>query len=171
MAGSTTNFLWPFPVVGDPATVAPDMAALAAAADASLGNAFTAYTPTWTAVTTPPAIGNGTLFGRAKRFGKWGVYSITMVAGNTTTFGTGAWRFALPAGWQVFTLNTFAGMGNVFQTAGTITTTGAVLAVTVGPPGTLEFRPSGAAAAAGVTVPFAWTTLNYLQMSGVIELA
>jgi hypothetical protein len=170
MAGSTTNFLWPFPVVGDPANVAPDMASLAAAADASLGNAFTSYTPTWTCVTTPPSLGNGTLAGRFKRFGKWGIYNITLIAGNTTTFGTGSFRFALPAGWQVFALNTFNGTGSIFQATGSFTTSAVAAAAVAGPPSLLEIKSSGAGNSASGLIPFTWGTLCAIQMSGVIEL-
>lgn len=58
--------------------------------------AYTAYTPTWTASTTNPVIGNGSLSGRYVQVGKlvhcWGI----ITAGSTTTFGTGSYRFAIP---------------------------------------------------------------------------
>lgn len=60
------------------------------------GAAWTSYTPTWTAATTNPVLGNGTLVGRYKQFGKTVLVNITLTAGSTTTFGTGAYSFALP---------------------------------------------------------------------------
>ncbi len=54
------------------------------------------YTPVWQGTTTNPAIGNGLLYGRYARVGTTVFYNITMVAGSTTTFGTGAWVFTLP---------------------------------------------------------------------------
>jgi len=55
-----------------------------------------AFTPTWTAVGTAPAIGNGTLTGGYRRIGQQVNFWIEFTAGSTTTFGTGAWRFTLP---------------------------------------------------------------------------
>lgn len=58
--------------------------------------AWTAYTPTWTGGTTNPVIGNGTLTGLYMQIGKTVFFRMRMVAGNTTTFGSGEYRFALP---------------------------------------------------------------------------
>ena len=54
------------------------------------------YTPTWTADTTNPAIGNGTLTGRYIVIGKLCTYVLGMVMGSTTTYGSGDWAFSLP---------------------------------------------------------------------------
>ena len=54
------------------------------------------YTPTWTAVTTNPVIGNGNLTGRYTIVGKTVTCRIELKAGSTTTFGSGVWRFSLP---------------------------------------------------------------------------
>jgi len=54
------------------------------------------YAVTWTAVSVNPAIGDGTLVGLFLQVGKVVDFSITMIAGSTTTFGTGAWIFTLP---------------------------------------------------------------------------
>ena len=55
-----------------------------------------AYTPTWTADTTNPAIGNGTLTGRYIVIGKLCTYVLGLVMGSTTTYGSGDWAFSLP---------------------------------------------------------------------------
>lgn len=55
-----------------------------------------AYTPTWTASTTNPALGNGTLTGRYTVLGKTCVGSIYLLMGSTTTYGSGAWALGLP---------------------------------------------------------------------------
>ncbi len=55
-----------------------------------------AYTPTWTAATTNPAIGNGTLTGRYIVIGKLCTYVLGLVMGTTTTYGSGNWAFSLP---------------------------------------------------------------------------
>jgi hypothetical protein len=56
------------------------------------------YTPSWAAIGgTQPAIGDGTLTGEYARIGDTIHYRITLVAGGTTTFGSGgAWTFSLP---------------------------------------------------------------------------
>jgi hypothetical protein len=59
------------------------------------------YTPTWAAAGTQPAIGNGTLTGRWKRVGNTVDFRILLIAGSTTTFGTGTWTWTLPNGWSV----------------------------------------------------------------------
>jgi hypothetical protein len=60
------------------------------------GSAWNTYTVSWTAETTNPAIGNGTITGRYYQLGKTVYLSVKLTAGSTTTFGTGAWRFSLP---------------------------------------------------------------------------
>lgn len=57
---------------------------------------WVAYTPSWTAATSNPAIGNGTLTGYWRRVGDTGYYRIQVKAGSTTTFGTGAYYFSIP---------------------------------------------------------------------------
>lgn len=59
---------------------------------------WTLAAPTWTATAGTPAIGNGTLTGRSRRIGQTNDFSINLVAGSTTTFGTAgaAFRFTIP---------------------------------------------------------------------------
>lgn len=54
------------------------------------------YTPAWTAATTNPALGNGTLLGSYVLHGGLCTVNIQLTIGSTTTFGTGVWRFGLP---------------------------------------------------------------------------
>lgn len=56
----------------------------------------TAYTPTWNASGVAPAIGNGTLTGSYVKWGRLVFFTMEMVAGTTTTFGTGTYEFGLP---------------------------------------------------------------------------
>lgn len=58
--------------------------------------AWNTYTPTWTTTGTAPALGNGTLSGRYCKNGRDVTLLITFLAGSTTTFGTGEFRFSLP---------------------------------------------------------------------------
>jgi hypothetical protein len=57
---------------------------------------FRPYTPTWTATTTNPTIGNGSLDGEWREFGDLVWLRIEMTAGSTTTFGSGFYGFSLP---------------------------------------------------------------------------
>jgi hypothetical protein len=54
------------------------------------------YTPTWTATTTNPTLGNGTLTGSYMQVGNLIAFTISLEFGSTTSGGTGNWRFALP---------------------------------------------------------------------------
>lgn len=73
---------------------------------AALSAAWTTYTPSWTAASVNPAIGNGTITGGYRRVGKTIEARIRVVAGSTTTFGTGQYYLSLPvsaaaSSWQV----------------------------------------------------------------------
>ncbi|MET9088151.1 hypothetical protein ABZX77_40780 [Streptomyces sp. NPDC004237] len=58
--------------------------------------AWTAYTPVWTSTGTAPAIVNGTLTGRYMKVGRTVTCEINLVAGSSTTFGTGNYSWSLP---------------------------------------------------------------------------
>lgn len=58
--------------------------------------AWASYTPTWTAATTNPSLGNGTLIGRHHKIGRTVLVQINLIPGSTTTFGSGNYSFALP---------------------------------------------------------------------------
>lgn len=60
---------------------------------------WTAYTPTWTADTTNPTLGDGALTGRYKQIGdKTYAIRIDLASGSTTNFGVNGWMFSLPPG-------------------------------------------------------------------------
>lgn len=63
----------------------------------AIGDAWTSYTPVWTAATTNPVLGNGTMGGAWMQAGKLTLFRINITAGSTTTFGTGGMRLTLPA--------------------------------------------------------------------------
>lgn len=63
----------------------------------AIGAAWTAYTPTWTATTTNPTLGNGTLTGDHMTAGKLVLFRITLTFGSTTTVGSGNYRFSAPS--------------------------------------------------------------------------
>ncbi len=63
----------------------------------AVSEAWTAYTPTWSGITTNPALGNGSFSGSAyARVNKLIHFRIVLTMGTTTTYGTGGWRLTLP---------------------------------------------------------------------------
>jgi len=58
--------------------------------------AWANWTPTWTAKTTNPTIGNGTLAGNYFLVGKMCTMYLYLLFGSTTDSGTGNWEFTLP---------------------------------------------------------------------------
>jgi hypothetical protein len=168
MAGTTTNFAWPFPTNGDVPNVAADIQSLAAAVDGTLGNAFTAYTPAWTATGVAPVVNNGTITGRFKRFGKWGLNSITLTIGTTTTVGTLLYRWSLPAGWTLQNATSIYGVASVFDLSTTTTFVGTVSAASTT---LVTIRTHNAATEASATVPVAPATGDVYNLLMVAELA
>jgi hypothetical protein len=60
-------------------------------------DATATWNPAWTSGGTQPVLGNGTLAGRYVKVGFFVWARFVLVAGTTTTFGTGGWIFSLPA--------------------------------------------------------------------------
>lgn len=58
--------------------------------------AWTAYTPSWTASTTNPSLGNGTLIGRYQKIGRTVIFHVNLITGSTTSYGSGSYSFSLP---------------------------------------------------------------------------
>lgn len=63
----------------------------------SFFGAWTPYTPAWTASTTNPVLGNGTITGRYMKLGRIVFCNINLTTGSTTTYGSGDYGFSLPA--------------------------------------------------------------------------
>lgn len=57
---------------------------------------WTSFPPVWTAATTNPVLGNGTLTGRYMKIGRTVVCHINLTTGSTTTYGSGTYSFTLP---------------------------------------------------------------------------
>jgi len=58
--------------------------------------AWTSYTPSWTAASSNPVIGNGTITGQYKLIGKTCFVRGNIAMGSTTTFGSGEWYVSMP---------------------------------------------------------------------------
>lgn len=67
---------------------------------------WTTYVPTWTGTTTNPAVGNGTIAGRYLATSDWCDVWIGLLAGSSTTYGSGTYALSLPfaavTGWESF---------------------------------------------------------------------
>jgi hypothetical protein len=69
---------------------------LTAAQMNGIGEALTSFTPVWTATTTNPVLGNGTLTGQYTQVNKLVYARYALIPGSTTTFGNGDYRFSFP---------------------------------------------------------------------------
>lgn len=154
----------PVPILasGDPIP-ASLLDAIAAALNPSV-----AYTPSWTSSGTAPAIGNGTLSGSYVLSGQMVEFRIKLIAGSTTTFGTGAWFFSVPfprASTEYFdgaiTGLTFGGTSNRFIVASQDNGTSSFSLMAAGTP----------ASGVSATVPFTWANTHTLTLHGSYEKA
>lgn len=88
---------------------------------ADIGKAQQTWTPTWTAVTTNPAIGNGSLNGRYFQINKLVIAEMTLITGSTTTYGSGRWRFTFPVTAASGNIGTYGfrslGYGRIYDTS------------------------------------------------------
>ncbi|MFE2555962.1 hypothetical protein ACFXGT_07990 [Streptomyces sp. NPDC059352] len=132
--------------------------------------AWTAYTPVWTAATTNPVLGNGTIVGKHRKIGRLVHFQIDLTMGSTTTYGTGAWSLTLP-----FTAAASSGSRiGVAQALGASRFAGQVV-VSPGASGTSPFFPASSAvsnlSSGSSAVPFAWANGNELRITGCYESA
>jgi hypothetical protein len=116
------------------------------------------YVPTWTGSSTNPVIGNGTLSGVFSVHNGLCQVTIQMVAGSTTTFGTGVWSFALPIT-NRSTLGVY-GSARAFDS-------GTAYYVGVSEVGSVAVQVTFDAATTQTqsTVPFTWTTGDNLYLT------
>lgn len=115
---------------------------LTAATMNSIGATGNFYTPAWTASTTNPVIGNGSITGIWQQINKLVVGQIWIVTGSTTTYGTGFYRFSVPL--AIKAEQYYVGNLQILDnSAGFAAYIGAGLPVTSGGT-TIEFRTHGA---------------------------
>lgn len=131
---------------------------------AALFSAWDTWTPTWTSTGTQPSIGDGELSGTYKKLGKTLFYRMYLQPGNTTTFGTGQYRFSMPAdivkeqtASAIFRDNSAA--LEYSCTAWLQTLGGNAVRVVYG-----NSELSG-------TIPVAWGTTDRLEITGICEVA
>lgn len=133
--------------------------------------AWTTYTSAWTSTGTAPAIGNGTISARYSITGNTVNVAITLVAGGTTTFGTGTYSFSLP--FAVASGIGVTAIGNVQLLDGTRWAGQVPLAAgtsTLSPFMSTSATDPRLSAMSG-TVPQTLTTAAQIRISAVYEMA
>ncbi len=76
-------------------------------------DAWISYTPTWTASTTNPVLGNGTIAGVYKQRGKIVDFRFEMTTGSTTTYGSGGYFFTLPVNAKIASVGSMVSSGYI----------------------------------------------------------
>jgi hypothetical protein len=146
-----------------------ELEAMADQIDALTGTGFTTYTPTWTASSVNPAIGNGTIDAGYRRSSESDLvqYEGRLLAGSTTTFGTGFWQISIPVAPAAASANRATLIGlTLDSSAGTsVPVIGRFFGGTV-----LVFNGT-AGTSISATVPFTWATSDELRWSITYEAA
>lgn len=135
----------------------------------AIGDPWASWAPAWTA-TTNPVIGNGSLTAGVSLAGKMVNFWIHLVAGSTTTFGTGGWQFNFPAGesahrWIFQGVARDASAALSWPIMAERTAAGVLL---------VRALPSVAGSSfanVNATSPFTWATSDELFLSGTYEAA
>lgn len=171
MPGTTTNFLWPTPDNGDPADVAVDATTTYSAIDATLGDAWTAFTSTWASSGTAVSLGDATRAGQFKQFGKWAIIQNRITFGATTTYGTGTYSFTLPAGMTLLSTigTTTVPLGTALITDSSTSTTYVGVVVYVSGT-TVGVRTHSATANVGQLVPVTFASGDTIAFEALVEL-
>jgi len=146
-------------------TVADDGSVLVNGAPISAGvaGAWAAFAPAWTATGTNPALGNGTLTGRYSQVGKTVSYEILLLAGSTTTFGSGIYVFSLPVDRKN---SAWGAVGSAYATTGGTRWAGIVSGV-----GWTTVTANFGSAEMSPTVPGTFASGNRLSLTGMYEAA
>ena len=131
--------------------------------------AWQSYTVSWTAATTNPSIGNGTLSGRYTQIGKSVIYSIALVMGSTTTYGSGIWRFSLPKSVASSSVR-YIGQWRAYDTSTDASYSG-VTSLSSGNSGIIIFSRDQGSSTLSDVVPFTWASGDELFMTIVYETA
>ena len=131
--------------------------------------AWNTYSPTWTAASSNPSIGNGTITGRYKQIGKTVFVNVKISMGTTTTFGSGNWRISLPVNafetYSVILPTTFLSNGNAWYQGLSYTEYDGNTSYVV----SVWDKGATGSAAVSSTIPFSWTSTDALTFCGSYE--
>ncbi|MDV6295175.1 hypothetical protein [Rhodococcus aetherivorans] len=142
-------------------------------ATGEVGAAWKSYTPTWTASTSNPNIGNGTLAGHYMQIGKTIHFRILILFGSTTTAGSGVYSYGLPVTAATSTsLVTSSPIGSVFcEDVGVESAAGVC---TLQTPTTARSWTPSTTKSVGLTsnvYPYAFGNGDAIRLSGTYEAA
>jgi hypothetical protein len=136
-----------------------------------INTAWTSYTPTWTGLSSDPAIGNGTITGAYKVIGKTCFVRGRIKMGSTTTYGGGAWLIGLPlTASSPYGIQIPASLLN----DGIAWYSGLMNGGRTGASDKSEIQvqnTGGTADGISPTFPFTWGTADELSFSGTYEIA
>lgn len=141
---------------------------------AAQSGAWAAYTPTWTAAGTAPALGDGTLTGAFVQMGKTVFFRARLVAGASTTYGTSLYRLGLPVPAITGADHPMGGSAYIAN-AGTAAYLGFLQTVAGGASLTIPLHSAtvegGLAGYWGATVPFTFGVGDSVLVAGSYEAA
>jgi hypothetical protein len=141
---------------------------LTAATLNTIGAVWETWTPVWTASTTNPVIGNGSISGNYCRFNKTVIAEGSIIMGSTTTYGTGTYRISLPFGTAVVT-NGSVGYATLFDaSAGYIAYTGLA---TQSSTSVFEFRIGNGLGQFAPTVPITLANADQFRFTFIYQAA
>ena len=134
----------------------------------TIGAAWETWTPTWTGSTTNPAIGNGFIGGSYCRINKTVIADGYIIAGSTTTYGTGTYRISVPISPMVST-NGLVGYATIFDaSAGYISYSGVASQVSTT---LVEFRLGAASNIFAPTVPVTMANSDQFRFQIIYQAA
>lgn len=119
------------------------------------GGAWQTYAMAWTANSSNPAIGNGTITAKYKKVGRKVTVLFHIQMGSTTTYGSGYWMLSLPVPAAA------AGRGNGFATAGVNDAVGSGFGAATGYPITataVVFDSTVSKNNIAAAIPFTWAS-------------
>lgn len=158
---------------GDTTTVPTNLNTLRDALK-GLSEAWTAYTPTWTATTTNPVLGNGSFNGSGYlRVEKLIIGRLVLTMGSTTTYGTGTHSLTVPVAPATGVVRSLmTGCARDTSATADYPLFGVVTAGTTTMP--VKANPTTAGnPTVGITsaVPFAWASTDVLTIDFCFETA
>jgi hypothetical protein len=138
-------------------------------------DAWTSYTPVWTTSGTAPSLGNGSIAGVYKQRGKVVDFRMYMVAGSTTTFGTGNFFFSLPVNAALQSVGSLVSQGWAYDVSAgryfyvTVDTGDSVSKMTIR---TLNSSATDAYLnTVTATAPMTWASTDTIWIQGTYEAA
>ncbi|MEQ4301599.1 hypothetical protein ABNF97_09430 [Plantactinospora sp. B6F1] len=125
---------------------------------------WTSYTPVWTAASSNPAIGNGSITGRYLQWGDLVFASGLISMGSSTTYGSGEWRLTLPVAAASLA---YGGGGGIVDASNSTNDR----AVGINLYSATQIRFFTATGPASAAVPFAWQNTDTVNWTAVYEAA